>query len=204
MPSFLYNNDLPDHISFKDSVAVDTEAMGLINQRDRLCVVQLSGGDGNAHVVKFNFDYAAPNLRRILSDQSITKIFHFARFDLAIIRYYLDVWAYPCYCTKIASKLSRTYTDYHGLKELCNELLGIKLNKMQQSSDWGKEILTQEQIDYAASDVLYLHKIRAKLDAMIKREGREKLANACFEFLCARADLDLLGWDDVDIFSHNS
>ncbi|WP_339047773.1 ribonuclease D [Candidatus Mesenet endosymbiont of Phosphuga atrata] len=200
----VYNDDLPDDVLFKESVAIDTEAMGLINHRDRLCVVQLCDKKGNVHLVKFKDDYSAPNLKRLLEDQNIVKIFHFARFDIAILRYYLKVWAFPCYCTKIASRLVRTYTDNHGLKELCNELLGVRLNKQQQSSDWGKDELTEDQLNYAANDVLYLHKIKDRLDAMLERENRKKLALDCFEFLKTRIELDLLGWENVDIFSHQT
>ncbi|MGN7618745.1 MAG: ribonuclease D [Ehrlichia sp.] len=204
MPVFIHNCDLPDGLKFNGAVAVDTETMGLVCRRDRLCLVQLSGGDGNAHLVKFSGDYSAPNLVNVLSDSSITKIFHFARFDIAVMRYYLGVWATPCYCTKIASKLVRTYTDHHGLRELCYDLLGVKLNKVQQSSDWGKESLTSDQLNYAASDVVYLHALKSKLDVMLQRENKQELAESCFKFLPTRAQLDLSGWDDVDIFSHAS
>ncbi|WP_339045451.1 ribonuclease D [Candidatus Mesenet endosymbiont of Agriotes lineatus] len=200
----VYNDDLPGDVLFKESVAIDTEAMGLINHRDRLCVVQLCDKKGNVHLVKFKDDYSAPNLKRLLEDQNIVKIFHFARFDIAILRYYLKVWSFPCYCTKIASRLVRTYTDNHGLKELCNELLGIRLNKQQQSSDWGKDELTEDQLNYAANDVLYLHRIKDKLDEMLRRESREKLAFGCFEFLKTRVELDLFGWENIDIFSHQT
>jgi ribonuclease D len=204
MGIFLHKNDLPnnlvpDNIS---SVAIDTEAMGLLHGRDRLCLVQLSFNDENAHLIQFKDDYEAPNLKKILNNENITKIFHFARFDVSIIRYYLETWALPCYCTKIASRLVRTYTDNHSLKELCSELLSIKLNKQQQSSDWGNESLTEKQKIYAASDVLYLHKIKEKLDSMLKREKREELAKKCFEFLPTRIKLDFMGWENVDIFNH--
>lgn len=186
-------------------MAIDTEAMGLNNHRDRLCVVQLSGGDGNAHVVQIDpKSYDAPNLKALLADTSVTKIFHFARFDVAILREYLGVWTTPVYCTKIASKLVRTYTDGHGLKELCQELLEKKISKQQQSSDWGADELTKAQIEYAAADVLYLHKIKEKLDMMLEREGRTEMAQSCFDFLKTRAELDLAGWVDHDIFSHSS
>ncbi len=204
MTIFVHNDDLPVNVVFQKSVAIDTEAMGLVNHRDRLCVVQFSAGNGDVHLVKFKDNYEAPNIKKILKDTSVIKIFHFARFDIAILRYYLKVWAFPCYCTKIASRLARTYTDYHGLKELCSELLGIRLNKQHQSSDWGQEMLTQEQLNYAANDVLYLHKIKDKLDAMLEREDREKLASDCFEFLKTRIELDLLGWENIDIFSHQT
>ncbi|ABD44771.1 3'-5' exonuclease family protein [Ehrlichia chaffeensis str. Heartland] len=204
MPVFVHDCDLPNGLKFENTVAVDTETMGLVCRRDKLCVVQLCDSNGETHLVKFLGSYQAPNLVSVLSDSSITKIFHFARFDIAVIRYYLGVWATPCYCTKIASKLVRTYTDHHGLKELCYELLNVKLNKMQQSSDWGKETLTSEQLNYAASDVIYLHALKNKLDAMLQRENKQELAASCFGFLPTRAQLDLLGWDGVDIFSHAS
>jgi len=177
--------------------------MGLSNRRDRLCVVQLSTGDGNAHLVQFTRgEYAAPNLKRLLSDATTTKIFHFARFDVSIMRYYLGILVQPIYCTRTASKLARTYTDRHGFKELCKELLGKDISKQQQSSDWGATELTGDQKEYAANDVLYLHELRQKLDVMLEREGRAELAKACFNFLPARAMLDLAGWEEVDIFSH--
>ena len=184
-------------------IAIDTEAMGLINRRDRLCLVQLSTGDGNAHLVKFERDkYDAPNLKRLLSDPSTTKLFHFARFDVAIIRLYLGVLIQPLYCTRTASKLVRTFTDRHGLKDLCRDLIGKEISKQQQSSDWGAPELSQEQKEYAASDVLHLHALREVLDKMMEREGRTELARACFGFLPARAMLDLAGWAEVDIFAH--
>ncbi|NQU58759.1 MAG: ribonuclease D [Rhodospirillales bacterium] len=178
--------------------------MGLNNHRDRLCVVQLSAGDGTAHLVKFDAgdDYSAPNLKALLGDPNITKIFHYARFDIAIISRYLGVTCTPLYCTKIASQLARTYTDGHGLKHLCREVLGIEISKTQQSSDWGAAVLSEEQVLYAASDVLYLHQLRAALDIMLVREGREQMLEACFSFLPTRATLDLNGWIDVDIFHH--
>lgn len=204
MGIFLYKNDLPDNLLSDNisSIAVDTEAMGLLHVRDRLCLIQLSLGDGNAHLIQLTRDYRAPNLKKILGNKNITKIFHFARFDISIIRYYLEILALPCYCTKIASRLTRTYTDNHSLKELCSELLGIKLNKQQQSSDWGSENLTEKQKNYAASDVLYLHEIKKKLDFMLERENRKELAQKCFEFLPTRVQLDLMGWENVDIFNH--
>ncbi|MBH5362387.1 ribonuclease D [Wolbachia endosymbiont of Kradibia gibbosae] len=204
MGIFLYKDDLPASSIPDDvrSIAVDTEAMGLLHSRDRLCLVQLSFNDSNAHLVQLKNDYTAPNLRKILEDKNITKIFHFARFDVSIIRYYLETWALPCYCTKIASRLVRTYTDNHSLKELCLELLDTKLNKQQQSSDWGNENLTDKQKSYAASDVLYLHRIKEKLDLMLERENRKELAQKCFEFLPTRIELDLMGWENVDIFNH--
>jgi ribonuclease D len=199
----LHKNDLPAKLDFGSAVAVDTEAMGLLNKRDRLCLVQLSAGDGTAHLVQFApGKYNAPNLKKLLSDPKVTKIFHYARFDVAILKHYLGVSCTPLYCTKIASMLCRTYTDRHGLKDLCRELTGIDLNKQQQSSDWGADTLTEEQMAYAASDVLYLHTLREKLDVMLKREGRHALAKNCFDFVMSRAELDLAGWLDVDIFAH--
>jgi len=199
----VHYGDLPDNLDFGNSVAIDSETLGLNPHRDRLCVVQLSAGDGTAHLVHFNggtFD--APNLKKLLADQNVEKLFHFARFDVAIIEKYLGITCTPVYCTKIASKLVRTYTDKHGLKALCHELLGIDLSKQQQSSDWGKTELSPEQVQYAASDVLYLHQLRDILDAMLVREGRKELAQSCFDFLPTRAKLDLGGWPDLDIFSH--
>ena len=188
---------------FGDAVAIDTEAMGLNPHRDRLCLVQLSRGDGDAHLVQFPAGcYDAPNLRRLLNDPSVLKLFHFARFDIAILYQYLGVMPQPLYCTKIASRLVRTFTDKHGLRELCKDLLGIDLKKEQQSSDWGAPLLTDEQLRYAASDVLHLHALRAKLDEMLDREDRAELAQRCFEFLPARAVLDLAGWAEQDIFAH--
>jgi ribonuclease D len=203
VPIDLYDGDLPDHVVFGDTVAIDTETMGLNPVRDRLCLVQLSAGDGNCHMVQLRAGaYEAPNLKRLLTDRNITKLFHFARFDIAVINAYLGVVCEPVYCTKIASKLVRTFTDRHGLKDLCKDLLGIELSKQQQSSDWGASDLTPEQLKYAASDVLHLHELRARLDAMLAREGRSELAAACFEFLPTRALLDLGGWEDPDIFAH--
>ena len=188
---------------FGDAVAIDTEAMGLNPHRDRLCLVQLSRGDGDAHLVQFPVGcYEAPNLRRLLNDPSVLKLFHFARFDIAILYHYLGVMPQPLYCTKIASRLVRTFTDKHGLRELCKDLLGVELKKEQQSSDWGAPSLTDEQLRYAASDVLHLHALRAKLDEMLDREDRVELAQRCFEFLPARAVLDLAGWAEQDIFAH--
>jgi ribonuclease D len=199
----LHTNDIPTSLDLGASIAVDTEAMGLNNHRDRLCLVQLSGGDGNAHLVRFDKgQYAAPNLRKLLGNPKTLKIFHFARFDVAIIKHYLDVDCTPLYCTKIASRLTRTYADKHGLKELCKEILGIEVNKQQQSSDWGANVLTAEQQQYAANDVLYLHALKAKLDEMLKREGRTVIAQDCFNFIPARAALDLAGWSELDIFAH--
>jgi len=199
----VHYRDLPSNIDFGKSVAIDSETLGLNPHRDRLCVVQLSSGDGNAHLVHFNDGtYDAPNLKKLLADQSVEKLFHFARFDVAIIEKYLGVTCTPVYCTKIASKLVRTYTDKHGLKALCQELLDIDLSKQQQSSDWGKAELSPAQVEYAASDVLYLHQLQKILNDMLIREGRQEIAQACFDFLPTRARLDLGGWPEVDIFSH--
>jgi len=199
----LHERDLPAELDLGPVVAVDTETMGLRPERDRLCLIQLSAGDGNCHLVRFRRDeYRAPNLVRLLSDPAIEKVFHFARFDLAILRRYLSVVCDPIYCTKIASKLARTYTDRHGLKDLCQELLGIDLSKQMQNSDWGAPELSEAQLSYAANDVLHLHRLRERLDAMLEREGRAALASACFAFLPQRVELDLAGWADVDIFAH--
>ena len=200
----LHEGDIPSSVSFGDSVAVDTETQGLDLGRDRLCVVQLSEGDGVCHLVQIRAgEYDAPNLKALMADTTVTKIFHFARFDLAILKRYLDVTVSPIFCTKIASKLVRTYTDRHGLKDVTRELLNIELSKEQQSSDWAASELSKDQLKYAASDVLNLHDIRDKLQAMLIREGRLELAQACFDFLPTRAHLDLNGWDDVDIFAHS-
>lgn len=199
----LHKGDLPNGLSFGASVAVDSETLGLNPHRDPLCVVQLSAGDGNAHLVQLDrTSYDAPNLRALMTDPEVLKIFHFARFDVAVIERYLGVVTSPVYCTKIASKLVRTYTDRHGLKDLCKELLNIDLSKQQQSSDWGADQLSDAQLAYAASDVLHLHEIKAILDRMLAREGRTELANACFGFLPVRAALDLAGWPEEDIFAH--
>ncbi len=199
----LHRGDLPEGIDFGPVVAVDTEAMGLNPHRDRLCLVQLSAGDGEAHLVQLPpGDYAAPRLRRLLADPGITKLFHFARFDLAMLYRYLGVMATPVYCTKIASRLARTFTDRHGLRDLCKDLLGIDLAKQQQSSDWGAPELSEEQLRYAAADVLHLHALRARLDAILTRESRTELARACFGFLPHRVMLDLGGWAEQDIFAH--
>ncbi len=203
MANHLHKGDLPAGISFGASVAVDSETMGLNPHRDRLCVVQLSGGDGHAHIVQLDrATYAAPNLKRLLADPKVLKIFHFARFDIAAFQHWLGVETGPLYCTKVASRLTRTFTDRHGLKDLARDLAGVDLSKQQQSSDWGAETLTKEQLDYAATDVLYLHEIKEKLDAMLAREGRTHLAEACFRFLPARAALDLAGWAEIDILAH--
>lgn len=200
----LYQNDLPDSLDLGSVVAVDTETQGLNLLRDRLCVVQLSSGDGVSHLVQFaDRNYDAPNLRRLLADDGVMKILQYARFDLAIIKQNLGVTMQPVYCTKIASKLVRTYTDRHGLSQLCKELLQIELSKQQQSSDWAAAELSEAQLSYAAADVLYLHKLKEKLDAMLAREGRTELARACFDFLPTRAELDLAGWQETDIFAHN-
>jgi len=199
----LHKGDLPDGLDLGSCVAIDSETMGLRPGRDRLCLVQLSAGDGESHLVQFALEqYDAPNLKRLLADPKITKLFHYARFDIAVFRHYLGVETTPLYCTKIASKLVRTYTDRHGLKDLCRELLGIDLSKQQQSSDWGAAELTQEQLAYAASDVLHLHRLKAVLDERLAREGRQEIAAACFRFLPTRAVLDLSGWAEEDIFSH--
>jgi ribonuclease D len=199
----LHHDDLPEGIGFGSAVAIDTEAMGLNPYRDRLCLVQLSAGDGDAHLVQLApGDYAAPRLKRLLADRGVTKLFHFARFDLAMLYRYLGVMATPVYCTKIASRLARTFSDRHGLRDLCKDFLGIDLSKQQQSSDWGASGLSEEQLRYAASDVLHLHALRSRLDAILAREGRQALAHACFEFLPHRVLLDLEGWPEQDIFAH--
>jgi ribonuclease D len=199
----VHKGDLPDLAGLGDAVAIDTETLGLNPHRDRLCVVQISRGDGTADVVQIAPGQRhAPNIERILADRAVTKIFHFGRFDIAVMAHAFGVLAAPVYCTKIASKLARTYTDRHGLKDLARELLGIDLSKQQQSSDWGADILSDAQIAYAAADVLHLHVLRDRLDAMLAREGRADLARDCFEFLPSRARLDLLGWAETDIFSH--
>lgn len=204
MATFLHDGDLPDGaLAGATSVAVDSETMGLRLGRDPLCVVQLSAGDGNAHVVKLSRpDYDCPNLKRLLTDPAVTKIFHFGRFDIAMFHLHLGVMTTPVYCTKIASKLARTYTDRHGLKDVTRELLGVDMSKAQQSSDWGAARLSDDQLAYAASDVLHLHALRARLDEMLTREGRDHLARACFDFLPHRALLDVAGWEEVDIFAH--
>ncbi len=200
----LHRGDLPDLTRYTGSVAIDTETMGLNPHRDRLCVVQLSNGDGSADIVQIPRDHSeAPNLKALLANPNITKIFHFARFDIAVLYQTLGVMPQPIYCTKIASRLSRTYTDRHGLKDLVRELLNIDLSKQQQSSDWGSESLSEPQLAYAASDVLHLHALRERLDVMLLREGRLELARACFEFLPTRAKLDLQGWEAEDVFAHS-
>lgn len=203
MAVHLHNDDLPSDVEFGDSIAVDTETMGLNPHRDRLCVVQISAGDGDAHLIKIGRPMkSCPNLVGLLGDQKSTKIFHFARFDIAVLTHHITRIGGPVYCTKIASKLCRTYTDRHGLKDLCRELLGIEISKQQQASDWGAGSLTLDQQEYAAGDVLYLHQIKAKLDAMLVREKREALASNCFSFLETRAQLDLDGFAHIDIFHH--
>ena len=203
MTNHLYHGDLPDGLTLGPVVAIDCETMGLNPHRDRLCVVQLSDGDGNAHIVQIaQGQSAAPNLCAMLADPAVLKLFHFGRFDIAALYHAFGTLAAPVYCTKIASKLVRTYTDRHGLKFLLQELLGVDISKHQQSSDWGAATLSTAQLDYAASDVLYLHRLRDALDAMLQREGREGLARSCFEFLPTRAVLDLTGWPDTDIFAH--
>ncbi len=200
----VHMNDLPPDVGFGRAVAIDTETLGLNPHRDRLCVVQLSAGDGNAHLVQLGKGrYEAPNLKALLENPNVLKIFHFGRFDIAVLKHYLGADTRPVYCTKIAAKLVRTFTDRHGLKDLCRELLGVEISKQQQTSDWGQPVLTPEQLNYAASDVLHLHGLKAKLDALLEREGRVGLAQACFDFLPYRAELDLKGWhDDTDIFKH--
>jgi len=201
--NFLYKNDLPDALDLGSVVAIDCETMGLNPHRDRLCVVQLSGGDGNAHLVQVEkYQTQAPNLCALLSDPKVLKIFHFGRFDIAAMLNAFGVLTAPVYCTKIASKLVRTYTDRHGLKNLLEQLLNVDISKHQQMSDWGAETLTDAQLDYAASDVLYLHQLRDHLDQRLQREGRTELAQSCFDFLPTRAQLDLAGWPEIDIFAH--
>ena len=203
MTNTLYFDDLPDDLDLGKSVAIDTETLGLNLTRDRLCVVQLSSGDGNAHLVQLKADQAdCPNLKALITDESVEKLFHFGRFDIAQLQKLAGVMRGPVFCTKIASKLVRTYTDRHGLAELCRELLGVELSKQQQSSDWGRDELTQQQIDYAASDVLYLHRLKDELLGRLEREGRRQAAEACFAYLPHRAALDLAGFEAVDIFHH--
>jgi ribonuclease D len=199
----LHKGDLPQGVTFTGSVAVDTETLGLNPHRDRLCLVQLSQGDGTAHLVQLDADsYAAPRLKALLADPGILKIFHYARFDVAVLEKFLGVTAAPIYCTKIVSKLVRTYTDRHGLKDLASELIGLEMSKQQQSSDWGSRELSQQQLAYAASDVLHLHAIKSKLDAILDREGRRAFAEAAFRFLPVRARLDLEGFAEIDILAH--
>lgn len=203
MANHFYKRDLPDGLTLGSVVAIDCETMGLNPHRDRLCVVQMSGGDGDAHLVQIEQGQTeAPNLTAMLEDPEVLKLFHFGRFDIAAMYNAFGALTAPVYCTKIASKLVRTYTDRHGLKYLLQELLGVDISKQQQSSDWGAKELTEAQLDYAASDVLYLHRLREELDARLAREGRTELAHACFDFLPTRAKLDLAGWPEIDIFSH--
>jgi len=199
----LHRGDLAEGVTFGDSVAIDSETLGLNPHRDRLCLVQLSAGDGTAHLVQFDgSNYDAPRLKAVLEDAGVLKIFHFARFDVAVMHKYLGVLATPIYCTKIASKLVRTYTDRHGLKDVVSEVAGVELSKQQQSSDWAATELSEQQLAYAASDVLYLHTVKRRLDQMLEREGRTRLAQRAFDFLATRAELDLKGFGDIDIFSH--
>ncbi|SDI81767.1 ribonuclease D [Aliiruegeria lutimaris] len=203
MAIYLYQNDLPDDLDLGSVVAIDCETMGLNPHRDRLCLVQLSGGDGNAHLVQVSKGQTeAPNLARMLTNPKVLKLFHFGRFDIAALYNSFGALAAPVYCTKIASKLVRTYTDRHGLRNLCQELIEIDISKQQQSSDWGAAHLTIAQKEYAASDVLYLHRLREELDRRLEREGRSDIAKACFDFLPTRAKLDLAGWPEIDIFAH--
>ncbi len=204
MANHLYKNDLPDGLDLGPAVAIDCETMGLNPHRDRLCLVQMSGGDGHSHIVQIEKGQTeAPNLCAMLRNPAVLKLFHFGRFDIAALYHTFGALAAPVYCTKIASRLVRTYTDRHGLKNLCQELLGVDISKQQQMSDWGAETLSEAQLDYAASDVIYLHQLRAALDARLAREGRTEMAQACFAFLPMRARLDLEGWPDTDIFAHS-
>lgn len=199
-----YQNDIPDNFHLPGDLAIDTETMGLQLNRDRLCVLQMSNGDGDCYLIHFDgSDYSAPNLKKLLRDENRGMIFHYARFDIAVIKKYLDVDIKNIFCTKIASKLVRTYTDYHGLKDLCRELLGITISKQQQSSYWGNEELSDDQKEYAAKDVIYLHSLRAILSKMLIETGRSKIAHKLFEFLPTRAELDIIGWNNIDIFAHN-
>ena len=207
MTYFIYQNDIPSNIEFKDIVAIDTETMGLKFHRDRLCMIQLSGGDGKAHLVQVSREELEKkdkfvNLKKILSNEKLTKLFHFARFDIAVLENNVCKIHGPVYCTKIASKLCRTFGARHGLSDLCRDILDLELNKQNQTSDWGSKELNVSQLNYAASDVLYLHKIKEKLDLMLERENRKELAEACFKFLKTRAEMDLIGFNDLDIFSH--
>lgn len=204
MTNFVYKNDLPAGLDLGLSLAIDTETLGLKTKRDRLCVAQISSGDGNAHLVHFDGnDYSAPNLRKLLSNDKVLKIFHFGRFDIAALNHYLNLDVQNVYCTKIASKLTRTYSESHGLKALCEELLSVELSKKQQLSDWGRNELTANQIKYAADDVLYLHKLKEKLDELLKRENRVEIFEACVKFLPTRAKLDLIEFEEIDIFAHS-
>ena len=199
----MHKGDLPKNLDFGESVAVDTETLGLVPERDPLCLIQLSSGDGTAHLLQFDRSkYDAPNLKKVLSNPNCEKIFHFARFDVAVIKHYLGIDCSPIYCTKIASKLARTYTDKHGLKDICKELLDIELSKNEQTSDWSLEELSDEQKNYAASDVLYLHKLKSILEIKLEKVNRKELAQNCFDFISTRAYLDLNGWSEIDIFRH--
>lgn len=203
MANTLYRGDLPDGLDLGPVVAIDCETMGLVPHRDRLCLVQMSGGDGHCHLVQIlPGQTEAPNLCRMLTDPNVLKLFHFGRFDIAVLYHTFGALAAPVYCTKIASKLVRTFTDRHGLKYLLQDLVGVDISKQQQMSDWGAETLTPAQLDYAASDVLYLHRLKAELDRMLEREGRTDFAQACYDFLPTRARLDLIGWPEIDIFAH--
>ena len=203
MTNYLHKGDLPNGLKLGPIVAIDTETMGLVPQRDRLCLVQLSSGDGNVHMVQISKSQKnAPNLTRLLTDPEILKLFHFGRFDIAVLLHRFDVLTSPVYCTKIAAKMVRTFTDKHGLKYLLQDILDVDISKQQQSSDWGASQLSEAQLDYAASDVLYLHRLKTALDAALEREGRTELAHACFDFLPFRAALDLAGWPETDIFAH--
>lgn len=203
MTIYLHQGDLPDGLDLGKIVAIDTETQGLSLVRDRLCLAQLSAGDGDCHLVQFKAgEYDAPNMKALLADQSVTKLFHFGRFDIAMLEKHLGIRSTPVYCTKIAAKLVRTYTDRHGLAVLCREMLGVEISKQQQSSDWAASELTDAQKAYAASDVLHLHALKEKLDGMLNREGRMEMAQSCFKFLPERAALDIGGWEDMDIFAH--
>jgi ribonuclease D len=203
MANYLYKGDLPDDLDMGPVVAIDCETMGLNPHRDRLCLIQMSGGDGNVHLVQVEKGQTeAPNLCRMLTDPEVLKLFHFGRFDIAAMYHAFGALAAPVYCTKIASKMTRTFTDRHGLKYLLQDLVGVDISKQQQQSDWGAENLSDAQLDYAASDVLYLHRLKEELDEMLAREGRTELAQSCFDFLPARARLDLEGWPEIDIFAH--
>ncbi len=203
MTNILYVNDISADLKLGNSIAIDTETMGLKTKRDRLCLVQISSGDGNAHIIKFDGkNYDAPNLKKLLADEKVLKIFHFARFDIAALNHYLNLDLRNIYCTKIASKLVRTYTDSHGLKSICEELLSVEISKKQQSSDWGNSEISNAQIKYAAQDVLYLHQLKEKLDEMLERENRKEIYDECIKFLPTRAKLDLEGFDNLDIFAH--
>ena len=203
--NYLYQGDLPNNFKFTSSVAVDTETMGLKHQRDRLCLIQLGSGDGNAHLIQLgsSFGYQAKNLKALMKDKKIVKIFHFARFDLGVIKKYLGIMPSNIYCTKIASKIARTYSDKHGLRELCRELLGIEISKQQQSSYWGAKNLSKNQLKYAANDVLHLHQIKSELEIILEKEKRSHLIGPSLNFLPFRVKLDLLGWENIDIFSHS-